>query len=508
MTTARIPGTAWTWRSTALVVGVVLAPVLGLAVGLSAEDDPLLATQRFDALIVGPSAMIAAIGCYAAWHVRPRPGLAWATVGLAVLGFQELARTTLLLVAPEQVSSVEVLEGDLVPALVAVLAVAVGHHVRQMPDPAATGFGIGALMAAARLAGLDVSAGVDQHLPTWGVSAIYVAVIATLAWAVGWARRRSPRGDSVPRWARQRTALAIVMIGGAHLALYLGDGALARASVVVGDTAGAVLLVSTFLAHFMREVEAVDRSHDELADELARSVRLDLAYRARLHEVRSTIAGISSATELLRSTREIGGQKRIQMDNMVVAELGRLERLMALPVQELGTAKDPDDQRTTDAGPLDLDSVIGLIVLSHEARGQRIRWTPSRLSVRAQPDAVAQVVNTLLDNAAKHGRSSIEVSAEQQRDVVEVVVRDDGPGIDSSIRGGLFDWGVRGPGSSGQGIGLHVARNLAQQQDGYLLVHDTEEAGATFVLGLPCDDTGGHEPGGRDEHQSLQTGRT
>ena len=38
-------------------------------------------------------------------------------------------------------------------------------------------------------------------------------------------------------------------------------------------------------------------------------------------------------------------------------------------------------------------------------------------------------------------------------------------------------------------IGLHVARDLAQQQGGYLRTRDVEGVGATFVLGLPLEDT-------------------
>ena len=78
--------------------------------------------------------------------------------------------------------------------------------------------------------------------------------------------------------------------------------------------------------------------------------------------------------------------------------------------------------------------------------------------MRAQPDAVAAVFNVLLDNAAKHGRSEAEVTVEPHGNYVEVAVHDDGPGVDPSLRTRLFEWGVRGAGSSGQGIGLHVAR--------------------------------------------------
>ena len=97
--------------------------------------------------------------------------------------------------------------------------------------------------------------------------------------------------------------------------------------------------------------------------------------------------------------------------------------------------------------------------------------------------------NVLLDNAAKHGRSEAEVAVELDGNYVEVAVHDDGPGVDPSLRTGLFEWGVRGASSSGQGIGLHVARDLAQQQGGYLRTRHVAGGGATFVLGLPLAST-------------------
>jgi signal transduction histidine kinase len=137
---------------------------------------------------------------------------------------------------------------------------------------------------------------------------------------------------------------------------------------------------------------------------------------------------------------------------------------------------------------MDLDETIGTLVVSHESRGNEVRWSPSGLHVRAQPDAVAEVLNVLLDNAAKHGRSRTDVTVTRAGDIVEVAVHDDGPGVGDSLRDRVFDWGARGPDSNGQGIGLHIAHELAQRQGGYLQVRDSNAGGATFVIGLPHHD--------------------
>jgi signal transduction histidine kinase len=171
---------------------------------------------------------------------------------------------------------------------------------------------------------------------------------------------------------------------------------------------------------------------------------------------------------------------------MISTELGRLARLMAPPDP---TGRDGDGllDDASELRVMDLDETIGTLVVSQEARGNRVRWSPSGLRVNAQPDAVAEVISVLLDNAAKHGRSAAEVTLTQTGDIVEVAVHDDGPGVDESLRTRLFTWGVRGPRSTGQGIGLHIAHELAQRQGGYLELRDSRSGGATFVMGLPLD---------------------
>ena len=445
------------------------------------------ATEGLVTLIVGPAALVAALSCYAAWRIRPRPGLAFATIGLMVLGFQEIARAEALLVSGEPVTGWRVLEGDVWPLVVVAVIVAAIHRWGLRPDPAAMGFGLGALVAASRLAGMD-SLAEDGLLPVpWAVCVVYAVVVLGLALAVSRGGELPPDIEPVPRWARRLTSLAIVMVGTAHLISYIDGTATTRAVVAVAGAAGAVLLVGTCLALFLEEVEAAERSRDTLDDQLQSAWSVDRAHRARLHEIHSTIVGIASASHLLRSVEGISMQRRVHLDEMVSAELARLERLVA-QADPHGTSWTVGSENGA-AAPfgIDLDATIGPIVLSHEARGQRVHWSPSGHRVKAQPDAVAAMFNVLLDNAAKHGRSTAEVSVEPHGSYLEVAVHDNGPGVDPSLRTRLFEWGARGAASTGQGIGLHLARDLAHQQRGYLRTRDLARGGATFVLGLPLD---------------------
>jgi signal transduction histidine kinase len=107
-------------------------------------------------------------------------------------------------------------------------------------------------------------------------------------------------------------------------------------------------------------------------------------------------------------------------------------------------------------------------------------------------DAVAQILDNLLDNAEKHTRSvedrkvSVGVGYEDDRLVIEV--SDNGPGIPRNQRRAMFrpfDRAAHAVGTPGLGLGLAVARSLARAQGGELDLDIGHASGARFVLTIP-----------------------
>ncbi|SDK97193.1 Histidine kinase-, DNA gyrase B-, and HSP90-like ATPase [Nocardioides sp. YR527] len=236
--------------------------------------------------------------------------------------------------------------------------------------------------------------------------------------------------------------------------------------------------------------------------------------RARLHEAASTLAGIRAATTLLSSSGAIGEERRAAMTAMVQSELERLERMVRRQ-QDVATPVVPeprsDELRASDmrAEVIDLDSVVATMVLAHEARGTEVVWRPSRMLALGDSDQLTEALNVLLDNAAAHGSGSVRIevrAAEPASTSVEIAVTDDGPGVAPELRRRIFAWGVSRPGSTGQGIGLHAARDLMERQGGYLELLEASER-TTFVLGIPmlgCADGGAGD--GADRHDTPTQG--
>jgi signal transduction histidine kinase len=190
---------------------------------------------------------------------------------------------------------------------------------------------------------------------------------------------------------------------------------------------------------------------------------------AQLHEIRSTLAGLASAAEVLPL---LPPEKRGDFEAMMVAELRRLQRIVA-------GSHDGSQHRVA------IDEVVAPLVIAHRARGCTIDWTPTGLTARGSADVVSEALNVLLDNAARHGAADlIRVEARRRADRIEIVVTDGGPGVDPAVRGEIFEWGGQRPDSPGRGIGLAIARERLRACSGDLRV--SHDRGATFVADLPA----------------------
>ena len=101
---------------------------------------------------------------------------------------------------------------------------------------------------------------------------------------------------------------------------------------------------------------------------------------------------------------------------------------------------------------------------------------------------VGEVFRNVLDNAVVHNdpaELTISVSARVADGSVVVEIADDGDGIPDGIREGLFDPGVRGAESPGDGIGLYLVRKLVEAYGGGVSVSDRSPSGTRFRLRFP-----------------------
>ncbi|HET9559446.1 MAG TPA: ATP-binding protein, partial [Actinomycetota bacterium] len=120
------------------------------------------------------------------------------------------------------------------------------------------------------------------------------------------------------------------------------------------------------------------------------------------------------------------------------------------------------------------------------------------------PEAVLQVLGNLLDNAAKHApdKAPIRVETSRAGALAVLAVEDSGPGVPAADRERIFerftqlDSGATRR-AGGVGLGLYIARQLANAQGGDLLLTDPVPPGqgARFELRLPLAELAFRRPG-------------
>ncbi len=158
--------------------------------------------------------------------------------------------------------------------------------------------------------------------------------------------------------------------------------------------------------------------------------------------------------------------------------LGELDRLSAAIAELLEVARG----RRIPTAAVDLNQVVGHAIERWRARftgadRTLVQVDQGSIPVRVPPGPVAQILDVLLENAAAHGTGRVEVVAEDLDTHVQVRVSDEGtPTFGQEVF-------RRGVSSTGTGVGLAVASELAESMGGYLSL----ETGAPtrFVLRLP-----------------------
>ena len=98
------------------------------------------------------------------------------------------------------------------------------------------------------------------------------------------------------------------------------------------------------------------------------------------------------------------------------------------------------------------------------------------------------VFTNLFRNSAMHAGKTpkIKIVVTMNENEILIIVIDNGPGIDPSIRDSLFEKGVFGTSSEGTGMGLYLVRQIIQMHDGTIsLIEESDNEGCEFRITLP-----------------------
>ncbi len=220
------------------------------------------------------------------------------------------------------------------------------------------------------------------------------------------------------------------------------------------------------------ELRRVGSDVDEIAERLGHLVRNQRRFIAHAaHELRSPLAALHGELQsVLRKERTVEDYKKSLTFSLRAST--RLKHL-ADELLELAKAEEAAEQ----AEPVSLGEVLSDVVESlaplASEKDVRIVHHANELLVMARPRDLERVVRNLLDNAIRYsprgGEVRIRVAVDE---AVAVHVDDDGPGVPLEERERIFEPFHRSPEARtearGAGLGLAIARELAQQHGGDL----------------------------------------
>ncbi|WP_235512069.1 MULTISPECIES: sensor histidine kinase [unclassified Sphingomonas] len=144
------------------------------------------------------------------------------------------------------------------------------------------------------------------------------------------------------------------------------------------------------------------------------------------------------------------------------------------------------DRRAATALQPAVEGLVAVVAALHRDRGLTIGTDVPALSVAVDAADLDELVGNLIDNAARHARSRVRLSAAVERGMAVLTVSDDGPGIAAADRVRATDPGVRlDERGDGHGFGLAIVRDLAALYGGGLTLGEADGGGLVATVTLP-----------------------
>jgi two-component system OmpR family sensor kinase len=208
------------------------------------------------------------------------------------------------------------------------------------------------------------------------------------------------------------------------------------------------------------------------------------------HELRTPIFSLGGFVELLQDEELDDGTRREFLDTMSE----QVERLQKLSVNLLDLSRLDSGSVELQTEPVDLAELTRSIAgefrpqLAEHGTELHLEVPTEGPSACCDRERVAQIMRILLDNALRHTPEGTDVTVRAHRDngAAELTVADSGPGLPAGARSKVFERFYTGDAARGAGLGLAIARELAERMDGRLLL-DTEHGSTEFTLELPTD---------------------
>lgn len=174
-----------------------------------------------------------------------------------------------------------------------------------------------------------------------------------------------------------------------------------------------------------------------------------------------------------------------EAQRQIDADLDEMEAMIASTLAYLRGEAEQEQQRVTD-----LAAILETLCDDATDAGRQVSYDgPSQARLACRPIAIKRALANLIDNAVKYGGTA-RVTLRDRGMLVEVSVEDDGPGIPEAEIEAAFEPfrrldPSRNPASGGSGLGLTIARQVAERHGGSVALRNRPGGGLVAMLTIP-----------------------
>jgi signal transduction histidine kinase len=307
-------------------------------------------------------------------------------------------------------------------------------------------------------------------------------------------------GDAAPVFATSGGLLGPE--GGEEIVapLALGDRTLGTLTVArdggpafTSEEVAMVMLLARQAAVAVENIRAYEAERSA-AEELRRlsALRADFVSMVS-HELRTPMASVIGCAQTLNQRwRELTREQRESFLSLIESETSRLSDLVGdvLDTSRIEAGTFPYAFDAVDVEELVRETAAVVSLGQDEVRVTTL-VSPTLPPIKGDRERLRQLLWNLLTNAVKYTVTGdeVEVAADTENGVVAVSVRDHGPGIPPESHRLIFEKFGRvsqdGGSQPGAGLGLYIARSIAEAHGGTLDVESDAGSGATFIVRLP-----------------------
>ncbi len=207
------------------------------------------------------------------------------------------------------------------------------------------------------------------------------------------------------------------------------------------------------------------------------------------HDLRTPLASVKAAVSTLRN--DDGGLSpgdRAELLELIEGQSDNLDRLVANLLDMTRIRSGALELRRTAVPVVEVVDEAVQAVATELAPAQVTATVPGDLPpVDVDLVLMVQVLANLLENAARHSPEGcpIEVEAAAHNGLVEVAVRDHGPGVPFAERERVFEMFNRASGSGRAGLGLTIAKAFVEAHGQTIRVGDAPGGGAELTFTMP-----------------------